>query len=490
MAHTLLFVDDEENILKALGRLFHRSGHEIVTAEGGEQALEILKTQPISLIISDQRMPGMSGTELLTQARQLQPHAVRVMLTGHSDMEAVLQAINQGQIYRFVPKPWDDDALRAVVTEALADVDMRREHAGLQARLLRHNDELQELNASLEGKVRERTAELKRVLELSDGLNQTLRRRNVETIKAFAGLLELRSPALAAHCRRVAALVPKVCANLDIRDRDVVQQMIIAALLHDIGKIALPDSLLAKDPSQVGRAEREELMRHPTAGEAQVLLVEGMEDVARMIRHHHENADGSGYPDGLIGDAIPLGARVLRLLNTYDKLSQTAVGVGGGAKMIVEALRQQLGRSFDHPVLDALFKALGIALEEAPAKREAPAKKEPPLPPNPPAAAPAREEAPEGGSRLFSDAAKSRRYTFQAPNYNTVSEMRVRVEQITEGMILSRDLCADDGTLLIRKNEPIEDEHLKITKSRLLSFSLSPLTYAYVYRDNTRKPTS
>ena len=115
--HTLLIVDDEENILRALCRVFRRDGHRVLTATSGPEGLELLKKGPVSLIISDQRMPGMIGAEFLGQAKALSPHAIRIMLTGHSDIEAATRAINEGEIFRYLTKPWDDNQLRVTVRE-------------------------------------------------------------------------------------------------------------------------------------------------------------------------------------------------------------------------------------------------------------------------------------------------------------------------------------------------------------------------------------
>lgn len=426
--HTLLFVDDEENILRALARLFHRTGHEIVLARNGAEALRVLQERPVSLILSDQRMPGMSGTELLARARDLQPEAVRIILTGYADAKAAMDAINDGRVYRFLPKPWDDRALLEVVEEALADLDLKRENARLQEQVRRQNEELRELNATLERRVLERTNELQMALKLSEELNDNLRKQNLATIKAFASLLDLRSQALGAHCRRVAALIPGIYGRLGVRDRAAVQDAVVAALLHDIGKIGLPDAILLKDPAHLGSNEREEVRKHPVLGEGQIQVIEGLAAVARAVRHHHENIDGSGYPDGLAADEIPLAARVLRVLDAYDHLTRGGARKGAEERLALEAMDRQVGRKFD----GAVFNALLDVLEE-------------------------RKDA-----------------------YDASRERKVPLDELREGMVLSRDLRTQTGILLVPKDEPLRPSYLEKIRNFRELYPTDP--YAYVYR--------
>ncbi|NQD94089.1 response regulator, partial [Pseudomonas sp. CrR25] len=157
---TLLLVDDEENILKSLRRLLRNEPYQILTASGGEQALQLLDQQPVDLVISDARMPGMDGASLLTAVQQRWPDCLRILLTGHADIGTTIKAINQGQIYRYISKPWDDDELRLIIRQALAFQNSERERERLERLTREQNQRLQELNASLEQRVRDRTAEL------------------------------------------------------------------------------------------------------------------------------------------------------------------------------------------------------------------------------------------------------------------------------------------------------------------------------------------
>lgn len=152
MERVLLLVDDEENILRSLRRTFHRAGYKILIANSGEEGLKLLEKNEVGVIVSDQRMPGMTGSEFLRRAREKFPEAIRIMLSGYTELSSVTKAINQGSIYKFLTKPWEDELLLANIKDAFEHYELRRENA----RLAR---ELSDINQRLEQRVKERTRE-------------------------------------------------------------------------------------------------------------------------------------------------------------------------------------------------------------------------------------------------------------------------------------------------------------------------------------------
>ncbi len=157
----ILCVDDEKNVLKALERLFLDDEYEILTASSGNEGLDILqKISPIQVVISDYRMPGMNGVEFLKEVCQSWPDTVRIVLSGYADTAAVVGAINEGQIYKFIPKPWNDDELKVTIANALERYFLHKRNKELTYELKKKNEELQEINRNLEKLVEERTAEI------------------------------------------------------------------------------------------------------------------------------------------------------------------------------------------------------------------------------------------------------------------------------------------------------------------------------------------
>lgn len=157
----ILCVDDEKSVLKSLERLFLDSDYEIITAISGDEGLEALKnTKPIQLVVSDYRMPGMNGVDFLKKVCKLRPDTVRIVLSGYADTAAIVEAINEGQIYKFIPKPWNDDELKVTITKALEHYFTNQRNIQLTKELEAKNMELQEINNNLEKLVEERTADL------------------------------------------------------------------------------------------------------------------------------------------------------------------------------------------------------------------------------------------------------------------------------------------------------------------------------------------
>lgn len=157
MNRTLLLVDDEENILRALKRLLRRDGYTILTANGGRQGLELLQSNDVGVIISDQRMPEMSGVEFLSQVKEEYPDNVRMVLSGYTDLNSVTDAINRGAIYRFLTKPWDDDLLSNNIRDAFEHYELSRENKRLTTELKEANEKLAKTNVDLEKDVQQKS---------------------------------------------------------------------------------------------------------------------------------------------------------------------------------------------------------------------------------------------------------------------------------------------------------------------------------------------
>ena len=157
MERTLLLVDDEENIVSALVRLLRRDGYNILRAHSGREGLELLAQNEVGVIISDQRMPEMTGVEFLSKVKELYPDTVRIVLSGYTELNSVTDAINRGAIYKFLTKPWEDDLLRANVEEAFHRHELKLENARLNRELQAANGTLLRINQDLEQRVEEKT---------------------------------------------------------------------------------------------------------------------------------------------------------------------------------------------------------------------------------------------------------------------------------------------------------------------------------------------
>ena len=316
----LLLVDDEPNITKALRRLLIEvDQYRTLIASSGAEAIAILEENPdVGVIISDQRMPAMTGVELLSKARILAPDAVRILLTGYADIEASINAINQGAVFRYLTKPWDDDNLLQVVAEAAHGFWLVTENERLNKLVAKQNAELQEWNRRLKHRVLDQTSQIRAKSDALAQSNQQLRSSFRETIEALSNLIEIRDRRTSGHSRNVTKLVAAMTTELQL-DETEAEKIRSAALLHDIGKIGLPEHLLGVPPVQMTEKDLNEYRLHPIRGQAAIDMVPALRDVGVIIRHHHEYIDGSGFPDELRGRRIPFGARIICVANTFER---------------------------------------------------------------------------------------------------------------------------------------------------------------------------
>lgn len=422
----VLLVDDEENILRSLRRLL-RKDFALTATTSPEEALGLIRDHSYAVIVSDQRMPGMEGTDLMAQAQILAPDALRIILTGHADMNAVLRAINQGAVYRFLSKPWSDDELLATLRQAARQYELVQENKRLQALTEEQNQKLQAFNASLKQKVFERT---RQVNELNTNLTQSFQ----GTIEVLARLADMNSPALGKHAKRVNDLSMKLGRALGLKG-DTLKQLDVAATLHDIGKIGMHPDLMHKQYTELKPRDRAILLTHAPRGATLMKMIPNMEEAAAFVMHHHERFDGSGFPKRLRGSQIPIGARIIAVADAFDNTlnGRTAFGKSTPEKA-VKHLRDHAGVSYDPKIVDALLFML------------------------------------QNDREVVSQA----------------HEVEIDLRDLQPGMVLSRDLYTVRGVLLLQKDHVIEDKHL----SRLFRDNeTDPIVgNVFVYRNAPRKP--
>ncbi|NLD36371.1 MAG: response regulator, partial [Desulfatiglans sp.] len=311
--HNILIVDDESSILKSIQRLLRDNKINVLSASNVKEALERLAKYNgnLSLIISDQRMPGMTGIELFQNIKNKFPETIRFLLTGFADVEVLTAAINKGEIHRFIAKPWEDKDLRDLIYQALEQYELTLENKRLSLLVEKQNNELTELNKGLEKQVEIRSKEIIQK-------NKELESNFFNTIRAFTSIAEMNKPVIAGHGRRVAVIAKDISREMNLSKKEVIQ-VEIAGLLHDIGKIGLPDSVLEYHTKKLSQQEENLLKKHPEEGQNIVRFINHLDNVGLIIRSHHERYDGLGYPDRLKEEAIPLGARIIAVADAYDK---------------------------------------------------------------------------------------------------------------------------------------------------------------------------
>jgi putative two-component system response regulator len=312
---TLLFVDDEEDILDSLRRSFRRD-YRIFTANSGREGIELLKSEKFDLIISDQCMPDVTGDAVLKYAQQAQPEAIRILLTGYSDMESLVRCVNEAGIYKYISKPWEPENLRLTVLRALESLHLARSLKIASAHLKKaYLDAVTMLSVACEGKDEDTGFHVRRVQHYTEAL-----------------AIELGLP------------------------QDEAEHMGVMSILHDIGKLYIPDGILKK-PSKLDPDEWEIMKCHAQYG-VRILGDNPFYDVAREIAGcHHENLDGSGYPKGLQGEDIPQAARIAKVADMFDALtSRRPYKEPWSVAAALEWMDAQCGTQLDSGVVQGLHR--------------------------------------------------------------------------------------------------------------------------------------
>ena len=353
----VLLVDDEESILNSLRRLLRGQPYEVVLATSGAQALEIMATRPIDLVMSDARMPGMDGATLLAEVHRLYPATSRILLTGYADLTTIIKAINDGQIHRYISKPWNDEELQLVLQQTL-------EHQRLERLARDQTEQLKLLNATLEKRVAARTAELQQTADMLDLAYDELKRSYVTGTEVFSLLANLRLPKDKQTNRALIELIRVYCAAQSM-DESSTRDLTMAAALYNIGKLSWTDSMMVAPSDKLHSTDRGLYREYPGQSESLLMTLEPMKDAARIIRHHQERWDGTGFPDHLKGDAIPPGSRLLKLAVDFIELQKGLIlerHLNSDEALLY--IRKYAGRLYDPALVEDFVQACATFLSD------------------------------------------------------------------------------------------------------------------------------
>ena len=409
---TVLLVDDEESILNSLRRLLRGQPYDVLLAGSGAQALEIMAAQPVDLVMTDARMPAMDGATLLAETHRLYPATSRILLTGYADLTMIIKAINEGQIHRYISKPWNDDELLLILRQSLEHQFSDRERLRLEQLTREQNDQLKALNATLEKRVLSRTSELQQTADMLDLAYDELKRSYVTGTEVFSLLANLRLPKEKQTNRPLIELIRVYCRAQSM-DESSVRDLTMAAALYNVGKLSWTDRMMIAPADLLHSTDRELYRTYPTQSESLLMTLEPMKDAARIIRHHQERWDGSGFPDHLKGDGIPFGSRLLKLAVDFIELQRGLIlerQMNSDEALLY--IRKYAGRLYDPDMVEDFVQACAAFLSDV---------------------------------------------TLGDP---TVKVLGTR--ELAEGMILARNLNADNGMLLLNAgkvlNLPLVDK--------------------------------
>ena len=329
MEDQILIVDDEEVICSILARRLTREGYTCVTANDGREALQYFYKHPFSLIISDIKMPEMDGLALLKRVKATNPKMMVIMVTAFPEIDLAVEAMHLGA-YDFIIKPADLDLVILSVKKAL-------EKKRLEEEIVAYRSHLERL-------VEERTTKLQQAYRI-------LKKAHLDSVKVLVEAIDAKDPYTRGHSDRVTRMSLKIAFQFGFAE-DRLESLEYGALLHDIGKIGIKDEVLQK-PGALNSEEYQYIQEHPLIG---VKIIEGLDffkDKIPMIRHHHEHYDGSGYPDGLLGAAIPVEARIIAVPDAFDAMTSARPHRGMmPLQDVLMELEKCKGTQFDPKILE------------------------------------------------------------------------------------------------------------------------------------------
>lgn len=313
MQYKILFVDDETANLRLLERMF-RNSYEIFTAASGAEALEMLAVHDVALIMCDQRMPSMTGSEFLKQAAEMRPQTVRIMLTGYTDASALVDAINSGVVYKYITKPWVNEELMQTVKRALQHYETTKGQRQLQLQ--------------------------------NERLQSRLKATKDSFIEIVMKMLDMKVPRSREHAERTAKYAVAIGEDLKM-ERPELEQLSLAALLHEAALFGIPNEIMLKE-TPFSQEESEIVRMDLESGLRMLESVPDLEEIVSVLRFQYEHFDGRGLPSGFSSEQIPIHARIIAVANAYDSftLPRTARAAMSHDEAI-RTLRFEAGRRFD-----------------------------------------------------------------------------------------------------------------------------------------------
>lgn len=336
---SIIVVDDDPSVLEVTSLLLKESGYEVISCADAEEAISVLESRQVNAVLADIRMPGISGIELASRLGKSNPEMPVVLMTAYADFETAVDAINKGA-FSYIVKPFNNEYLIHSLEKAIR-----------YSRLLKMEKHYKE---SLEQKVKERTDDLSRLSR--------------ELIERLISVAEFRDAYTGAHIVRIGRYAGVIASALCL-PASIIERISLASSLHDIGKIAVPDKILLKKGALT--AEEFEIVKKHTVYGAEILAGSShpvIQMASSIARSHHERWDGTGYPDGLRGENIPIESRIVFICDHYDALVscrpyKPSLDHDEAVRIITCGDRKTRPEHFDQAVMKAFIK-VAPALKE------------------------------------------------------------------------------------------------------------------------------
>ncbi len=416
----ILCVDDERAVLQALKRVFRGKNYQVDLSTSASEALELVAMNDYDVVISDMRMPKMDGAEFLHAASVFSPATQRILLTGYSQHAATERAINNGKISAFVNKPWDNSALLQVVDQALLCKRLTDQDRHNQANLKRNNRVLFDKNVLLRKEAEVAQQELDQSLHLTDVVQEDLTASFNASVSLFSNIINQRLGCQFQQHETISELSFLLGQKLGL-GKACCQDLRMAGKLFSLGKVNFTEHMLRQPPENLSSTELAHYYNHPALGAELLAPLKSLQGVAAIIHGYCESYDGSGFPRGLEGTAIPLSSRILTATIEFQRLWDAT-----------PALRSKNLLGMSGKQLDPLIVELLLT---------------------------------EDWSNI---------------NDATSTETKIRIADLKPYMNISRNVYGDDGKLLLAKGTTVDPAYLQHTQD----LSEDPSTAVAVFVDS------
>jgi putative nucleotidyltransferase with HDIG domain len=323
----ILVVDDEESIRKICKRILEKQNYEVTEAENGIVALDKLEQQPYDIVVTDLQMSKLGGRELLENIKKTYKATDVIVMTANPDAKTAIQCMKIG-ICDYLVKPFAIEEFRATVDECMKKRQLA-ENLGIEKTL-------------------------KKEIEKA---HRDIRRINLGTIEALVKTVEIKDPYTLGHSKRVSKISVSIAENMGIKNSKL-KQIEVAGLLHDIGKIGINELILNKT-TRLTEEEFNEIKKHPGFGVAILKNMELLKDIVPLVYCHHEKFNGKGYPAGLAGEKIPLGARIIAVADAFDAMtSNRSYRTAWDKEKAIQEIKKGLGNHFDSDVVKFFIQTI------------------------------------------------------------------------------------------------------------------------------------
>lgn len=315
LRQSILCIDDDPLILKVLEDLVNRAGYESFSTQSADAALRLAVDRQFAVVIADHNMPEMMGAELLNRFAQIQPSASRILITGIKTMEIVAAAVNSGEIFRFVTKPWISAEMIATLHNAVQRYDLIQKNISLEKTTLELNEKLSIANAQMDRQLKELEADKQEIDESHAALKTNFSR----SLELCQRMLTTFNPLLGEQAKAVTKIC-RIMADTHYFDEEQKHILDVSARLYDIGLTAVPSGFMSSiqnNSEDLPPELKTVFQNHTIHGQTLASFVDTLKPVGETIRAHHEQFDGTGFPDGLAGEMIPWTARCLAVVVYY-----------------------------------------------------------------------------------------------------------------------------------------------------------------------------